>query len=365
MITAAMIAEHTDAKLLGDGQVELTSADQPQFAVEGQLAFIADARDKKLIESCAASAVILPTAVEEQWDATTNRTALFVDEPFQAFLQALELIYPSRPRVDVGLSKRAIIHPTAEIGAQTIIHPGAVVDENVSIGRRCTIHPGVTISADCQIGDDVTLWPNVVLYGRTHIGDRVAIHAGSVIGADGFGYRQQDGRHVKIPHYGRVRIEDDVEIGACSTVDRAMVGETVIGEGSKIDNQVMVAHNCRLGKHNILVSQVGFAGSVTSGDYVVCAGQVGVADHVHLGDGAVIGAKAGVPKSLPGGKRYLGAPADIETETAKCLMALKKLPEMKQTVRSLQKQIAALTEQLETLSNQDDSSSPESTREAA
>lgn len=363
MITAAVVARHTGAKLFGDADIELTGANQPQFAREGELAFIAKERDTSLITQCAASAVILPASLADAWDGSDERTVLFADEPFASFMQALELIYPTAERPDIGISKRAIIDATAEIGSGTNIHPGAIVAENVTIGKRCTIHPGVTISADCRLGDDVTLWPNVVLYARTEIGDRVSIHAGSVIGADGFGYRQENGHHVKIPHYGRVRIEDDVEIGACSTVDRAMVGETVIGEGSKIDNQVMVAHNCRLGKHNILVSQVGFAGSVTTGDYVVCAGQVGVADHVHIGDGAMIGAKAGVPKDLPGGQRYLGAPADVETDTIKSLMALKKLPELKQTVRSLQKQIAALTEQISSLAN--DSSSPESTRDAA
>lgn len=363
MITAAVIANETGAKVLGNPDVELTGANQPQFAREGDLAFVANKRDTSLIEQCSAGAIILPSSLEDSWNQNDARTVLFVDEPFTAFMSALELIYPSAERPDTGISKRAIIDATAQIGSDTIIQPGAIVAENVTIGKRCTIHPGVTISADCQIGDDVTLWPNVVLYGRTQISDRVTIHAGSVIGADGFGYRQKNGRHVKIPHYGCVVIEADVEIGACSTVDRAMVGETVIGQGSKIDNHVMVAHNCRLGQHNILVSQVGLAGSVTTGDYVVCAGQVGVADHVHIGDGAMIGAKAGVAKDLPGGQRYLGAPADLETDTIKSVMALKKLPDLKQTVRSLQRQIAALTEQITSLSN--DSSSPESTRDAA
>ncbi len=178
--------------------------------------------------------------------------------------------------------------------------------EDVVIGEHCDIHPGVSIGPGCRIGDHTILYPNVVLYHDVQIGQRVILHAGAVIGTDGFGYQLAEGKHQKLHHYGHVRIEDDAEIGANTTIDRALVGETIIGQGTKIDNLVMIAHNCELGQHNVLASQVGFAGSVTTGDYVVCAGQVGIADHVHLGTGSVLAAQAGVHKSLAGGKVYFG-----------------------------------------------------------
>jgi UDP-3-O-[3-hydroxymyristoyl] glucosamine N-acyltransferase len=189
------------------------------------------------------------------------------------------------------------------------------------------------------------------------IGDRAIIHAGAIIGADGFGYRLRDGRQEKVTHFGTVRIEADVELGACTTVDRAMIGETVIGEGTKIDNLVMVAHNCELGKHNVLTSQVGLAGSVTSGDYVVCAGQVGVADHVHLGTGCVLGSRSGVHKDIPAGETQIGAPSQPAAEAMKVFMAQRKLPALLKTVRDMEAQISKLTAQLEQL--QQNRTSPE------
>src|SRR5204862_5130966 len=153
--------------------------------------------------------------------------------------------------------------------------------------------PGAVVGRDCRLGDDVTLYPNAVLYDGTVLGDRVIVHGNAVLGADGFGYRFHDGRHVKVPQLGHVEVGDDVEIGACTTIDRGTFQATRIGAGTKIDNLVQVGHNCQIGQHNILVSQVGIAGSTTTGNYVVMAGQVGVADHLHIGDGASLGAQSG------------------------------------------------------------------------
>jgi UDP-3-O-[3-hydroxymyristoyl] glucosamine N-acyltransferase len=182
-----------------------------------------------------------------------------------------------------------------------------------------------------------------------------------VIGADGFGYRTIEGRHVRITHFGSVRIEDDVEVGAATTIDRAMVGETIIGAGTKLDNLVMIGHNCEIGRHNLFVSQVGLAGSVTTGDYVVCAGQTGVADHVHLGAGCVLGAKSGVHKDIPAGQRYIGAPATPESEARRIVMTQQKIPEMRKQLRALERQVQELAERVQQLSLPADSE----TRKAA
>src|SRR5205807_3439123 len=165
--------------------------------------------------------------------------------------------------------------------------PFAAVGEGTVVGARCRLHSGAVVGRHCRLGDDVVLYPNAVLYDGTVLGSRVIIHANAVIGADGFGYRLQNGRHVKVPQLGHVELGDDVEIGACTTIDRGTFQATRIGAGTKIDNLVQIGHNCKIGRHNLLVSQMGIAGSSTTGDYVVMAGQVGIADHIHIGDRAV------------------------------------------------------------------------------
>jgi UDP-3-O-[3-hydroxymyristoyl] glucosamine N-acyltransferase len=182
----------------------------------------------------------------------------------------------------------------------------------------------------------VTLYPHVVLYPNTVIGDRVAVHANAVIGADGFGYRFQNGRQVKVPQLGSVEIGDDVEIGAGTTIDRGTFGATRVGAGTKIDNLVMIGHNCRIGRHNVIVSQVGMAGSSSTGDFVVIAGQVGVVDHVHIGDGCVIGGQAAVTKDVAPALRLLGSPATPEREQKRMLMSLAGLPELRKRVRTME-----------------------------
>jgi UDP-3-O-[3-hydroxymyristoyl] glucosamine N-acyltransferase len=180
------------------------------------------------------------------------------------------------------------------------------------------------------------------------LGSRVIVHANAVIGADGFGYRFQNGRHVKVPQLGGVEIGDDVEVGACTTIDRGTFQATRIGEGTKIDNLVQVAHNCRVGRHNILISQIGIAGSCSTGDYVTIAGQAGLADHVHIGDRVMIGARAGVTKDIPAGERWLGAPATPEREQKRILMTLEKLPEMRRDLQQIKRRLGLDAEDKET-----------------
>ncbi len=219
------------------------------------------------------------------------------------------------------------------------VEPFAVIGANSLVGDRCCIGAGAKIGANCQLATEVTLFPNVVLYDGCILGHRVTIHANSVIGADGFGYRPGNGRHVKVPQLGHVEIGDDVEIGACTTIDRGTFGPTRIGAGTKIDNLVQVAHNCQIGRHNLLVSQVGIAGSCSTEDHVVLAGQVGIADHIHIGAGAVVGAKAGVPRDVPAGARMLGAPATPEREQKRILMTLARLPDMRRDLGRIKKRL--------------------------
>jgi UDP-3-O-[3-hydroxymyristoyl] glucosamine N-acyltransferase len=260
-----------------------------------------------------------------------------VDNVHEAFAKVVAFFRP--PYVDhhVGVSDLAVISPTAKLSADVTIHPSAVIGDDVEIGEGTTIHSGVQIMAGSKLGEKVILFPNAVLYENTVIGSRTIVHAGAVIGAYGFGYTTEDGRHKLSAQLGNVVIGDDVEIGACTTVDRGTYGATVIGEGTKIDNQVMIAHNCRIGRHNIICSQVGVAGSTTTGDYVVMAGQVGIRDHVHIGDGATLGAKAGVMNDIPAGQVYVGIPATPERQQMLIQAALMRLPELKKQIRALQR----------------------------
>ncbi len=256
------------------------------------------------------------------------------------------MLRPRRLRSTVGISDRAVIDPTAKIGPDTNVHPLAVIGRDVVIGHRCEIQSGVVIGDGCHLGNNVILYANTVLYHGVIIEDQVTIHASCVIGADGFGYQVVNGGHQHIPHYGTVRICSDVEIGAGTTIDRAKVGETLIGTGTRIDNLVMIGHNCRIGRHNLLVSQVGLAGSVSTGDYVVVAGQVGVSDHVHLGDGVVVGAQSGVKNDIPGGQTYFGNPAGPMAEISRQLAALRRLPEMRDAMKRMERELEALRSQL-------------------
>ena len=345
-LSAAEIAEILDGTLHGDPRREIDDVQTVERATERHLTFVGNQKNFSRLKNSQARVVIAPQTAAPELREHPDTTFILVPEPETAFLSIVGILKPPRPRAAIGISDRAIVHESAKIGPNTNVHPLAVIGRDVVIGHSCEIHAGVVIGDGCLLGDNVVLHPTTVLYNDVRIGNHVIIHAGCVIGADGFGYRLVNGGHQRLPHYGTVVICDDVEIGACTTIDRAKIGETVIGTGTRIDNQVMIGHNCHVGRHNLLVSQVGFAGSVTTGDYVVCAGQVGVADHVHLGDGAVIGAKAGVHRDMPGGQTYLGAPAGPAAETTRQLMALRRLPEIRDTVRQLEKEIEKLQSRL-------------------
>ncbi len=226
------------------------------------------------------------------------------------------------------------------------MHANAVIGPEVQIGRGSTVHANATIMGRCRIGRDVTIFPGCVLYRDTVVRDRVVLHANAVIGAYGFGYDTIGGRHERGDQLGFVILEADVEIGASSTVDRGTYGPTVIGEGTKIDNLVMIAHNCRMGKHNLICSQVGVAGSSCSGDYVVMAGQVGVPDHVRIGHRAILGAKSGIMRDVPDDTTVIGIPATPERDQMAKQAAFAKLPEMRRQLHDLKREVDRLAAQL-------------------
>jgi len=326
-------------EVVGDGGLAILGAATLTKAHSGDITLIDRADKQHLLAGSKATAVVAPRGLE-----AGRLPMVRVDDVHRAFATIVAHFHPPRQARRIGISPQAVVSPTARLGRDVDIYPLATVGDDVEIGDRATIYPGVHILAGCKIGDDVTIFPNVVLYENTVIGARSVIHAGAVLGAYGFGYSSDQTGHRLSAQLGNVIVESDVEIGAGSTIDRGTYGPTTIGAGTKIDNQVMVAHNCTIGKHNMLCAQVGIAGSTTTGDYVVMAGQVGVRDHVRIGDRAILGAMAGVINDVPAAARMVGIPATPEREQMIKQAALAKLPEMRRQLKQLQAEVNQLLE---------------------
>ncbi|MFN0056767.1 MAG: UDP-3-O-(3-hydroxymyristoyl)glucosamine N-acyltransferase [Planctomycetales bacterium] len=350
MISATLenLALPIRGEILGDGRLEIRGAAALEKAGPHEISFAGDEQHLKSLRTAKAGACLVSRAQRGATLLSGAQPALvLVDDPLDAFLTILKQFRPPAPRPQVGVSPQATIDPTARIGADCNIYPGAFVDAGAVIGDRCDLYPGVFVGRQCRIGDDCIFHPHVVLYSDVVVGNRVVVHASAVLGADGFGYRFREGRFEKIPQLGWVEVQDDCEIGAGTTIDRGMIGPTLIGAGTKLDNLVMIGHNCEIGRHNAFASQVGLAGSVTTGDYVRCGGQAGVADHVHLGRGCTLGAKAGAHKDVPDGETHVGAPARPELEQLRILMSAVKVPEMRKQLRELEARMEALTQRLD------------------
>ena len=341
--TIAELARLIHGEVTGEGCRVIEDVAALDCVTPQTVTYIENSRRLKRLAGLTPGALIVPRDTVAAAQQALTCPLIAVDDPQGAFIALMLHFRPLPVRDATGISPQAQIHPSAVIGANSNIHSAAVIEEGVSIGSRCDIHAGVVIRRGCRLGDEVTLHPNTVLYPGMQIGSRVIIHANAVIGADGFGYRFQQGQFIRIPHTGTVVIEDDVEIGAGATIDRAMVGETLIGRGTKIDNMVMIAHNCRIGKHNSLASQVGFAGSVITGDYVRCGGQVGVADHLRIGEKASLGGKAGVMADIDAGTTQYGIPARPDKEQLRIQLALQRLPELVKRVQELEQKLGELT----------------------
>lgn len=343
--TASALAEACNGQILGDETRLVSGANAIDKAGPNDLSFIVDAQNLKKLKSSQAGIVLVKNKLQDALPDESNCTIILTGDPQTAFLEALVELRPTSQSAHSGISMAAHIHETTNLGSGCTIYPNVFIDRDVTIGENCTIHPGVVLGPGCQLGNNVELHANVVCYADTVIGDDVTIQASAVLGADGFGYRFENGAFRKLPHCGRVRIENNVEIGAGTTIDRAMIGETIIGTGTKIDNQVMIAHNCEIGEHNVFAGQVGIAGSTIIGDRTRIGGQVGIADHLHIGSGVSVGAKSGLHRDIPDDEIHVGYPAGPVDEQRRIVMALQKLPELRKQVRQLSKTVEKLEAQ--------------------
>jgi UDP-3-O-[3-hydroxymyristoyl] glucosamine N-acyltransferase len=288
-----------------------------------QLSFLSNRKFVGQLAETRAGAILVPENLEgedERW--------IRVDDPHFAIARIMTRWFSMRP-MPKGISPNASIASSARLGADVAVGPFTTIGESAVIGKNVTIFQNVSIEAGVMIGDDSIIYPNVVIYDGTQIGHRCIIHAGAVIGSDGYGFAMHGGKHHKIPQIGIVRIEDDVEIGAGTTIDRAALGETVIGEGTKIDNLVQIAHNVKIGRHCLLVSQVGVAGSTEFGDHVFAGGQSGFIDHLKIGHRVQVAAKSAVMEDLPDDAKVMGSPAIPFQEFARRHAALKRLAQRK------------------------------------
>ncbi|MBK5274994.1 MAG: UDP-3-O-(3-hydroxymyristoyl)glucosamine N-acyltransferase [Desulfuromonadales bacterium] len=334
--TLKELAEYLGGTVRGDETYRVNGLAPLEAAAADKVTFLANPKYASKVADTGAGAVLMAPGSESY-----GRNVIEVASPYLAFAKLLTLFYvqPHRPR---GVIPEACIGIGVSLGEDISIYPGAIVGDNVTLGDRCVIHPGVVIYDGVTIGDDTTIHANAVVRERCRIGCRCVVQPGAVIGSDGFGYAPDGSCYYPIPQIGIVVLEDDVEIGANTCIDRAALEVTLIRRGTKLDNLVQVAHNCQIGEDCMIVSQVGISGSTRIGSHVTLAGQVGVAGHLTIGDNVIVGAQSGVPGSLPANAGYSGTPVLPHKDWLKSMAVVANLPGLRKTVAALEKRIAGL-----------------------
>jgi UDP-3-O-[3-hydroxymyristoyl] glucosamine N-acyltransferase len=331
----------------GAGSKPITGVADIQQATETELTYVSSDQFVKYLPETRAAAVIIQKRVRLSADAVLRVPTMTVDDAELAIARVLELFAPPVPRPPVGVDAAARVHPTATIGDAVAIGFNVHIGRRSRIGRGSVLHPGVYIGDDVTIGENCELFPGTVVRERCTLGNRVVLHAGAIIGSDGFGYRWDGSKHAKVPQIGIVEIGDDVEIGSCACVDRAKFAVTRIGRGSKIDNLVQIAHNCEVGEHCIIAGQTGLAGSAKLGRGVILGGQVAIRDHITLSDGVMVAATSGVADDVPTKTIVSGTPALPHRQSLREQGALRQLPELRDRVRQLEEEIAAIKQTMQ------------------
>ena len=330
------IAAFVGGTVSGDGEAPIEGIRGLEEAGPGDLTFLANAKYRRLLETTGAGAILVAPGT-----MAAGKNLLLVADPYSALGKLLAWFYPEEEEPP-GISGQAVIEAGAEVSAEAVIYPGVYIGRRARVERGAVLYPGVFIGREAVIGEETTLYPRVTVYRRCRIGRRVILHAGVVVGSDGFGFANPGRENRKIPQVGYVQIDDDVEIGANTTIDRGTIGRTWIRQGAKIDNLVQIAHNVVIGERSVIVAQVGISGSTQLGTGVVLGGQAGVVGHIRIGDYVMAAARAGIHKDVPPGQIVAGAPHRPHREWLKQEAALAKLPEMRAALAALQARIATL-----------------------
>lgn len=341
-ITLKEISEFINGEIVGDEKTVITGISGIKEAESGDITFLANPKYSSLLGATKASAVIVSKDIQ-----TAPKPIIRTENPSFAFAKVVSFLFPQNTQHPKGIHPKAEVAKTAKIGKDVGIGAFCIIEDGAGIGDETVIYPGVYIGHNTIIGDNCLIYPNVSIRENITIGNRVIIHSGTVIGADGFGYATVSGVHHKIPQVGVVIIEDDVEIGANVTIDRARFGKTTVGRGTKIDNLVQIAHNVTIGENSIIVAQTGISGSTAIGKNVTLAGQVGIVGHVTIGDNVMIGAQSGVKNSIPPNSVYLGSPAMPINKTKRILVCMSNLPQIFKIVRQIQNKIFGKEEEID------------------
>lgn len=339
--TLADIAEIVKGEVCGNKKVVISGINGIEEAKAGDITFVSNPKYFPLVETTKASAILAPRSLK-----IPNKNVVYTDNPSLAFDQVLSLFSEQNQYTIKGIHKTAVIAPDAKLGKGVAVGPFVVIEQEAVIGDHTVIHAGCFIGPKTTIGEDCVIYPHVSVREMSVIGHRVTIHCGSVIGADGFGYESVNGRHKKLSQIGNVVIEDDVEIGANVTIDRARFDKTFIGRGTKIDNLVMIAHNVHIGENCIIISQVGISGSTVVERNCILAGQVGLAGHLRIGEGSIVAAKSGVMRSIPPGSKIFGYPAVDDKDAKKSIVIFQNLPKYIEKIKELEKKIEDLESKL-------------------
>ena len=334
--TLKEIAALLDGCVSGDGGVVIERIRGIDEAGPGDLTFVANPKYRKRMETTGASAVMVAPET-----TCAGKTLLTVSDPYAALGRLLNLYYPEEEE-SAGIHKNATVEAGADVSPEAVVYPGVHICRGARVGKKAVLYPGVFVGRDASVGEGSILYPGVTVYRRCRIGRRVVLHAGVVIGSDGFGFALPGRENRKIPQVGHVEIDDDVEIGANTTIDRGTLGRTWIQQGVKIDNLVQIAHNVVIGAHSVIVAQVGISGSTQLGKGVVIGGQAGIVGHIRIGDGVMAAARAGIHKDVPPGQIIGGTPHMPHLEWLKMEACLPKLPEMRGALAALQRRITAL-----------------------
>jgi UDP-3-O-[3-hydroxymyristoyl] glucosamine N-acyltransferase len=335
------IAAFLNGSVSGDGGVVIERILGIDEAGEGDLTFVANPKYRKKMETTGASAILVVPGT-----ACAGKNLLIVGDPYVALGQLLVLFHPEDEET-AGISKNATVEAGADVSPEAAVYPGVHVCSGARIEKQAVLYPGVFIGRDAVVGEASILYPGVTVYRKCRIGRRVVLHAGVVVGSDGFGFALPGQENRKIPQVGYVQIDDDVEIGANTTIDRGVLGRTWIQRGVKIDNLVQIAHNVVIGEYSIIVAQVGISGSTQLGKGVVIGGQAGIVGHIRIGDGVMAAARSGVHKDIPPGQIVAGFPHMPHREWLKMEACLPKLPEMREALAALQRRVAALEKKTE------------------